>query len=112
MKSIDNRLVAMFLLAALCCWPEFCGAVIDAHFADHDSRSSVAGWTIQAQRNPAFDRPIAESRSSLQRIACDACSLAISAYQAVVFYHRLPLVRSGGSGLGCGFSDPTPAANY
>jgi hypothetical protein len=102
----------MFFLAALCLLAGILpGLVIDA-------LSSVAleilGGRMPIQANEAWlsIAPIAESRSSYNGLLVMAF-ITISASLAVFFIHRFAShALRRGPAWGCGFADPTPAAQY
>src|SRR6202035_4147914 len=112
-KEVDRfSLSAMFILAALCLFAGVLpGLVIDA-------LSPIAietlGGRMPIQANEAWlsIAPIAESRSSYNGLLV-MVFITISASLAVFFIHRFAshaLRRP--PAWGCGFCDPTPAAQY
>src|SRR5690242_9650031 len=112
-REVDRySLSAMFFLAALCLLAGILpGVVIDA-------LSSVAleilGGRMPIQANEAWlsIAPIAESRSSYNGLLVMAF-ITISASLAVFFIHRFAShALRRGPAWGCGFADPTPAAQY
>jgi formate hydrogenlyase subunit 3/multisubunit Na+/H+ antiporter MnhD subunit len=112
-REVDRySLSAMFFLAALCLLAGILpGLVIDA-------LSSVAleilGGRMPIQANEAWlsIAPIAESRSSYNGLLVMAF-ITISASLAVFFIHRFAShALRRGPAWGCGFADPTPAAQY
>src|SRR6202165_4968628 len=102
----------MFILAALCllagCRPRLF----------HDTLSPITieilGARMQIQANEPWLSivPIAESRSSYNGLLV-MVFIAISASSAVFFIHRFAShALRRGPAWGCGFPDPTPAAQY
>jgi hydrogenase-4 component B len=105
-------LTAMFLLAALCLLAGILpGLVIDAL---SPVAVEILGGRMPIQADEAWLSivPIAESRSSYNGLLVMAF-ITISASLAVYFIHRLAShALRRGPAWGCGFSDPTPAAQY
>jgi hydrogenase-4 component B len=105
-------LAAMFILSALCLLAGILpGLVIDALAP---ITTEILGGRMPIQANEAWlsIAPIAESRSSYNGLLV-MVFITISASLAVYFIHRFAsraLLR--GPAWGCGFSDPTPAAQY
>ena len=102
----------MFILAALCLLAGILpGLVIDAL---SPVTTEILGSRMPIQANEAWlsIAPIAESRSSYNGLLVMAF-IAISASLAVFFIHRFAShALRRGPAWGCGFSDPTPAAQY
>ena len=112
-REVDRySLSAMVVLAALCLLTGILpGPVIDA--LSPIAVEILGGrMPIQAHELWFSIAPIAESRSSYNGLLVMAF-IAISASLAVFFIHRFasPALRRGPA-WGCGFSDPTPAAQY
>jgi hydrogenase-4 component B len=112
-EEVDRcSLAAMFILAALCLLAGILpGLVIDAlspiTTAILDSR-----MPIQANEPWLSIVPIAESRSSYNGLLV-MVFITLSASLAVFFIHRFASqAMRRGPAWGCGFSDPTPAAQY
>ena len=105
-------LAAMFILAALCLAAGiFPGLVIDAL---SPITTEILGGRMPIQANEAWlsIAPIAESRSSYNGLLV-MVFITISASLAVYFIHRFASrALRRGPAWGCGFSDPTPAAQY
>lgn len=107
-----SSLSAMFILAALCLLAGILpGLVIDAL---SPIMLQILGGRMPIQANEPWLSivPIAEGRSSYSGLLVMAF-ITISASSAVVFIHRFAshaLRRA--PAWGCGFSDPTPAAQY
>jgi len=105
-------LAAMFVVAALCLLAGILpGLVIDAL-----SPVSIAilGSRMPIQANEAWlsIAPIAESRSSYNGLLV-MVFITVSATLAVFFIHRFASrALRRGPAWGCGFGDPTPAAQY
>ncbi|MGA8902028.1 hydrogenase 4 subunit B [Bradyrhizobium sp.] len=112
-EEVDRySLSAMFLLAALCLLAGILpGLVIDAL---SPITLQILGGQMPIQANEPWLSivPIAESRSSYNGLLV-MVFIAISASSAVVFIHRFASrALRRGPAWGCGFSDPTPAAQY
>src|ERR1700719_4238122 len=105
-------LVAMFILAALCLLAGILpGLVIDAL---SPVTIEILGGRMPIQANEAWLSivPIAESRSSYNGLLV-MVFITLSASMAVYFIHRFASrALRRGPAWGCGFSDPTPAAQY
>jgi hydrogenase-4 component B len=105
-------LSAMFILAALCLLAGILpGLVIDAL---SPITIDILGGRMPIQANEAWLSivPIAESRSSYNGLLV-MVFITISASLAVFFIHRFAShALRRGPAWGCGFSDPTPAAQY
>ncbi len=105
-------LSAMFILAALCLLAGILpGPVIDAL---SPIATEVLGGRMPIQANEAWLSivPIAESRSSYNGLLV-MVFITISALLAVYVIHRFAShALRRGPAWGCGFSDPTPAAQY
>ncbi len=107
-----TSLAAMFVLAALCLLAGILpGPVIDAL-----SRVSIEilGGRMPIQANEAWLSivPIAESKSSYNGLLV-MVFITLSASMAVYFIHRFASrALRRGPAWGCGFTDPTPAAQY
>jgi hydrogenase-4 component B len=105
-------LVAMFALAALCLLAGiFPGLVIDAL---SPIATEILGGRMPIQANEAWlsIAPIAESRSSYNGLLV-MVFITISASLAVVVIHRFASrALRRGPAWGCGFDQPTPAAQY
>jgi formate hydrogenlyase subunit 3/multisubunit Na+/H+ antiporter MnhD subunit len=105
-------LAAMFILAALCLLAGILpGLVIDAL---SPITTEILGGRMPIQANEAWlsIAPIAESRSSYSGLLV-MIFITISASLAVFFIHRFAShALRRGPAWGCGFSDPTPAAQY
>jgi len=103
---------AMFILAALCLLAGILpGLVIDTL---SPVAIEILGGRMPIQVNEAWFSiaPIAESRSSYNGLLV-MVFIAISASLAVFFIHRFAShALRRGPAWGCGFSDPTPAAQY
>src|SRR6266436_3416942 len=112
-REIDRySLSAMFILAALCLSAGILpGPVIDA--LSPITLDILGGrMPIQAHEPWLSIVPIAESRSSYNGLLV-MLFIAISASSAVSFIHRFASrALRRGPAWGCGFSDPTPAAQY
>jgi hydrogenase-4 component B len=112
-QEVDRySLSAMLVLAALCLLAGILpGLVIDA--LSPVSIEILGGrMPIQADERWLSIAPIAESRSSYNGLLVMAF-IAISASLAVFFIHRFAShALRRGPAWGCGFSDPTPAAQY
>jgi hydrogenase-4 component B len=103
---------AMFILAALCLLAGVLpGFVIDA--LSPAAMQILAGrMPVQADEAWFSIAPIAESRSSYNGLLV-MVFITISASLAVFFIHRFAShALRRGPAWGCGFSDPTPAAQY
>jgi formate hydrogenlyase subunit 3/multisubunit Na+/H+ antiporter MnhD subunit len=112
-KEVDRySLSAMFILAALCLLAGILpGLVIDA-LSPISMQILGSHMPIQANEPWLSIAPIAESRSSYNGLLV-MVFIAISASSAVVFIHRFASrALRRGPAWGCGFSDPTPAAQY
>jgi formate hydrogenlyase subunit 3/multisubunit Na+/H+ antiporter MnhD subunit len=112
-EEVDRySLSAMFILAALCLFGGILpGLVIDA--LSPVSLEILGGrMPIQADEAWLSIAPIAESRSSYNGLLV-MVFIAISASLAVYVIHRFAsrAIRRGPA-WGCGFTDPTPAAQY
>ena len=105
-------LSAMFILAALCLLAGILpGLVIDA-LAPITVEILGGAMPIQANEPWLSIVPIAESRSSYNGLLV-MVFITISASSAVYFIHRFAShALRRGPAWGCGFSDPTPAAQY
>ncbi len=105
-------LAAMFILAALCLLAGILpGLVIDAL---SPITIEILGGRMPIQANEAWlsIAPIAESRSSYNGLLV-MVFITISASLAVFFIHRFAShALRRGPAWGCGFPDPTPAAQY
>src|SRR6195256_3125296 len=105
-------LSAMFILAALCLLAGILpGQVIDAL---SPITIEILGGRMPIQANEPWLSivPIAESRSSYNGLLV-LVFITISASLAVYFIHRFAShALRRGPAWGCGFSDPTPAAQY
>jgi hydrogenase-4 component B len=105
-------LAAMFILAALCLLAGILpGLVIDAL---SPITIEILGGRMPIQANEPWlsIAPIAESRSSYNGLLV-MVFITISASLAVFFIHRFAShALRRGPAWGCGFSDPTPAAQY
>jgi formate hydrogenlyase subunit 3/multisubunit Na+/H+ antiporter MnhD subunit len=103
---------AMFALVALCLFAGILpGLVIDAL---SPVVIEILGGRMPIQANEAWlsIAPIAESRSSYNGLLV-MVFITISASLAVFFIHRFAShALRRGPAWGCGFSDPTPAAQY
>ena len=102
----------MFILAALCLLAGILpGLVIDAL---SPIAIEILGGRMPIQANEAWLSivPIAESRSSYNGLLV-MVFITMSASLAVYFIHRFASrALRRGPAWGCGFSDPTPAAQY
>lgn len=112
-NEVDRfSLSAMFILAALCLLAGILpGFVIDAL---SPITVQILGGRMPIQANEAWLSivPIAESRSSYNGLLV-MVFIAISASLAVFFIHRFAShALRRGPAWGCGFGDPTPAAQY
>ena len=112
-EEVDRySLSAMFILAALCLLAGILpGLVIDAL---SPVTLQILGGRMPIQANVPWLSivPIAESRSSYNGLLV-MVFIAISASSAVVFIHRFASrALRRGPAWDCGFSDPTPAAQY
>ena len=112
-REIDGfSLAAMFVLGALCLLAGILpGFVIDGLAP---ITLSLLGDSMPAQANTVWLSivPIAESRSSYNGLLVFVF-IALSAGLAVFFIHRFASrALRRGPAWGCGFSDPTPAAQY
>lgn len=112
-NEVDRfSLSAMFILAALCLLAGVLpGFVIDAL---SPITIQILGGRMPIQANEAWLSivPIAESRSSYNGLLV-MVFIAISASLAVFFIHRFAShALRRGPAWGCGFTDPTPAAQY
>ena len=105
-------LAAMFILAALCLLAGILpGPVIDA-LSPVTIEILSSRMPIQANEAWLSIVPIAESRSSYNGLLV-LVFITISASLAVYFIHRFAShALRRGPAWGCGFSDPTPAAQY
>jgi hydrogenase-4 component B len=105
-------LAAMFILAALCLLAGILpGPVIDA-LSPVTIEILSSRMPIQANEAWLSIVPIAESRSSYNGLLV-MVFITISASLAVFFIHRFAShALRRGPAWGCGFSDPTPAAQY
>jgi NADH:ubiquinone oxidoreductase subunit 5 (subunit L)/multisubunit Na+/H+ antiporter MnhA subunit len=105
-------LAAMFIPAALCLLAGILpGLVIDAL---SPITTQILGGRMPIQANEPWLSivPIAESRSSYNGLLV-MVFITISASLAVFFIHRFASqALRRGPAWGCGFSDPTPAAQY
>ena len=105
-------LAAMFILATLCLFAGILpGPVIDALAP---ITTEILGGNMPIQANEAWLSivPIAESKSSYNGLLV-MVFITISASLAVYFIHRFAShALRRGPAWGCGFSDPTPAAQY
>ncbi len=105
-------LSAMFILAALCLFAGILpGLVIDAL---SPVTIEILGGRMPIQADEAWLSivPIAESRSSYNGLLV-MLFITISTSLAVFFIHRFAShALRRGPAWGCGFSDPTPAAQY
>jgi hydrogenase-4 component B len=105
-------LAAMFILAALCLLAGILpGPVIDAL---SPITLQILGGRMPIQANEPWLSivPIAESRSSYNGLLV-MLFITFSASLAVYFIHRFASrALRRGPAWGCGFSDPTPAAQY
>jgi formate hydrogenlyase subunit 3/multisubunit Na+/H+ antiporter MnhD subunit len=105
-------LTAMFILAALCLLAGILpGPVIDAL---SPISIEILGGRMPIQANEPWLSivPIAESRSSYNGLLV-MVFIAVSASLAVYFIHRFATrALRRAPAWGCGFSDPTPAAQY
>jgi formate hydrogenlyase subunit 3/multisubunit Na+/H+ antiporter MnhD subunit len=105
-------LIAMFILAALCLLTGILpGLVIDAL---SPITIEILGGRMPIQANEPWlsIAPIAESRSSYNGLLV-MVFITMSASLAVFFIHRFAShALRRGPAWGCGFSDPTPAAQY
>jgi hydrogenase-4 component B len=112
-REVDRySLAAMFILAALCLAAGILpGLIIDA-LSPITIEILGGRMPIQAQEPWLSIVPIAESRSSYNGLLV-MLFITISASFAVYFIHRFAshAVRHGPA-WGCGFSDPTPMAQY
>jgi hydrogenase-4 component B len=112
-KEVDRySLTAMFILATLCLLAGILpGLVIDA-LAPITVEILGGAMPIQANEPWLSIVPIAESRSSYNGLLV-MVFITISASSAVYFIHRFAShALRRGPAWGCGFSDPTPAAQY
>lgn len=112
-EEVDRySLSAMFVLAALCLLAGILpGLVIDA-LSPITLQILGARMPMQANEPWLSIAPIAESRSSYNGLLV-MVFITISASSAVVFIHRFASrALRRGPAWGCGFSDPTPAAQY
>jgi hydrogenase-4 component B len=112
-REVDQySLSAMFILAALCLLAGILpGPVIDAL---SPVTTAILGGRMPIQANEPWLSivPIAESRSSYNGLLV-LVFITISASLAVYFIHRFAShALRRGPAWGCGFSDPTPAAQY
>jgi len=112
-EEVDRySLSAMFILAALCLLAGILpGLVIDAL---SPITLQILGGRMPLQINEPWlsIAPIAESRSSYNGLLV-MLFFTVSASSAVVFIHRFASrALRRGPAWGCGFSDPTPAAQY
>jgi hydrogenase-4 component B len=112
-QEVDKySLSAMFILAALCLLAGILpGLVIDAL---SPITTEILGGRMPIQANEPWLSivPIAESRSSYNGLLV-LVFITISASLAVYFIHRFAShALRRGPAWGCGFSDPTPAAQY
>ena len=107
-----TSLAAMFILAALCLLAGILpGPVIDA-LSPVTIEMLGSRMPIQADEAWLSIVPIAESRSSYNGLLV-MVFITISASLAVFFIHRFAShALRRGPAWGCGFSDPTPAAQY
>jgi hydrogenase-4 component B len=112
-QEVDKySLSAMFILAALCLLAGILpGLVIDA-LSPITTEILGGRMPIQADEPWLSIVPIAESRSSYNGLLV-LVFITISASLAVYFIHRFAShALRRGPAWGCGFSDPTPAAQY
>jgi hydrogenase-4 component B len=112
-REVDQySLSAMFILAALCLLAGILpGPVIDA-LSPVTVAILCGRMPIQANEPWLSIVPIAESRSSYNGLLV-LVFITISASLAVYFIHRFAShALRRGPAWGCGFSDPTPAAQY
>jgi len=112
-KEVDRySLSAMFILASFCLLAGILpGLVIDA-LAPITVEILGGAMPIQANEPWLSIVPIAESRSSYNGLLV-MVFITISASSAVYFIHRFAShALRRGPAWGCGFSDPTPAAQY
>src|SRR5713101_4409795 len=112
-KEVDRySLSAMFILASFCLLAGILpGLVIDAL---SPITVEILGGAMPIQANEPWLSivPIAESRSSYNGLLV-MVFITISASSAVYFIHRFAShALRRGPAWGCGFSDPTPAAQY
>jgi NADH:ubiquinone oxidoreductase subunit 5 (subunit L)/multisubunit Na+/H+ antiporter MnhA subunit len=112
-EEVDRySLVAMFILAALCLLVGILpGLVIDAL---SPITTEILGGRMPIQANEAWLSivPIAESKSSYNGLLV-MVFITLSASMAVYFIHRFASrALRRGPAWGCGFTDPTPAAQY
>jgi hydrogenase-4 component B len=112
-QEVDRySLSAMFILAALCLLAGILpGLVIDAI---SPITTEILGGRMPIQANEPWLSivPIAESRSSYNGLLV-LVFITISASLAVYFIHRFAShALRRGPAWGCGFSDPTPTAQY
>ena len=112
-NEVDRySLAAMFILAALCLLAGILpGLVIDAL---SPITIEILGGSMPIQANEPWlsIAPIAESRSSYNGLLV-MVFITISASSAVFVIHRFAShALRRGPAWGCGFSDPTPAAQY
>ena len=112
-QEVDKySLSAMFILAVLCLLAGILpGLVIDAL---SPIATEILGGHMPIQDNEPWLSivPIAESRSSYNGLLV-LVFITISASLAVYFIHRFAShALRRGPAWGCGFSDPTPAAQY
>jgi hydrogenase-4 component B len=112
-KEVDRySLSAMFILATFCLLAGILpGLVIDAL---SPITVEILGGAMPIQANEPWLSivPIAESRSSYNGLLV-MVFITISASSAVYFIHRFAShALRRGPAWGCGFSDPTPAAQY
>jgi len=111
--EVDHTsLAAMFVLAALCLLAGILpGPVIDAL---SPVSIEILGGRMPIQANEAWLSivPIAESKSSYNGLLV-MVFITLSASMAVYFIHRFASrALRRGPAWGCGFADPTPAAQY
>ena len=112
-EEVDRySLAAMFILAALCLLAGILpGLVIDA-LSPITMQILGSRMPMQADVEWLSIVPIAESRSSYNGLLVMAF-IAVSASSAVYFIHRFAShALRRGPAWGCGFPDPTPAAQY
>jgi hypothetical protein len=112
-SEVDRAsLAAMFILAALCLLAGILpGLVIDAL---SPVSIEILGGRMPIQANEAWLSivPIAESKSSYNGLLV-MVFITVSASLAVYFIHRFASrALRRGPAWGCGFTDPTPAAQY
>ena len=112
-SEVDRAsLAAMFILAALCLLAGILpGLVIDAL---SPVSMEILGGRMPIQANEAWLSivPIAESKSSYSGLLV-MVFITVSASLAVFFIHRFASrTLRRGPAWGCGFTDPTPAAQY